>query len=360
MEVSGSTAGKMPLSVTPRDSSVVASRWAKVVCRRRVGVVVGGHVDRLHRGDRPASGRGDPLLELTHLVGQRRLVTHRGRHPAEQGGHLGAGLGVAEDVVDEQQHVLIHLVAEVLRHGQRGQRDAHAGAGRLVHLTEDQRGVLQDAGLLHLQEQVVALTGALADAGEHRGPTEVPGDPDDHLLDEHRLSHSGTTEQTDLAALHVRGEQIDDLQTGLEHLGLALELVEGRRLAMDRPAFSGELRVRGVQAFAQHVENMPLDLLADRYRDRRPGVGDRGAADQPVCRLHRDSAHGVVAEVLRDLQRHRLAQRLQLDLHRQRVEQLRQLVSGELHVHHGARDPHDPSDPGLRRAIDCRLLSCTH
>src|SRR3954453_19716660 len=33
--------------------------------RRRVGVVVGGHVDRLHRGDRPALGRRDPLLQLT-------------------------------------------------------------------------------------------------------------------------------------------------------------------------------------------------------------------------------------------------------------------------------------------------------
>jgi peptide chain release factor 1 len=91
---------------------------------RRVGVVVGGHVDRLHRGDRTAARRRDPLLQLAHLVGQRGLVAHRGRHAAEQRGDLGARLGEPEDVVDEEQHVLVLLVAEVLRHRERGERDA--------------------------------------------------------------------------------------------------------------------------------------------------------------------------------------------------------------------------------------------
>ena len=109
------------------------------------------------------------------------------------------------------------------------ERDAQTGAGRLVHLAEDQRGLLDDAGLGHLQEEVVALTGALADAGEHRDTTEVLGDPVDHLLDEHGLADAGAAEQADLAALHVRGEQVDDLDAGLEHLGLATRA--GRRPA---------------------------------------------------------------------------------------------------------------------------------
>ena len=81
-----------------------------------------------------------------------------------------------------------------------GERDPQAGARRLVHLAEDQRGLLDDAGLGHLQEEVVALTGALADAGEHRDATEVLGDAVDHLLDEHGLADTGTAEQADLAA----------------------------------------------------------------------------------------------------------------------------------------------------------------
>ncbi len=46
--------------------------------------------------------------------------------------------------------------------------DAQAHARRLVHLAEDQGGLLDDAGLLHLEPEVGALTGALAHAGEHR------------------------------------------------------------------------------------------------------------------------------------------------------------------------------------------------
>ena len=183
-----------------------------------------------------ATRRGDALLERAHLVGEGRLVAHGGRHPAEQRGDLGAGLREPEDVVDEEQHVLLLHVAEVLRHRQRRQRDPQARARRLVHLAEDEGGLPEDAGLLHLDHEVVALTGALADTGEHRHTTVVAGDAGDHLLDEHGLADAGTAEQADLAALDVGGQQVDDLDAGLEHLGLGLELVEGRRLAVDAPA----------------------------------------------------------------------------------------------------------------------------
>ena len=108
-----------------------------------------------------------------------------------------------------------------------------------------------DPGLRHLGDEVVALTGALTHAGEHRGATEVLGDPGDHLLDEHGLADTGTTEQTDLAALHVRGQQVDDLDPGDQLLGLALELVEGRRLAVDRPVLGVLGRAGRVQTLAR-------------------------------------------------------------------------------------------------------------
>jgi hypothetical protein len=149
--------------------------------RRRVGQVVGGHVDRLHRGDRALVGRGDALLQRAHVGGERRLIAHRRRNTAEQRRHFRTRLGEAEDVVDEEQHVLAFLVAEVFRHGQAGQRDAGARARRLVHLAEHQRhlGALGDRPLpsaslamtpdsRNLVIEVVALAGTLADAGEHR------------------------------------------------------------------------------------------------------------------------------------------------------------------------------------------------
>ena len=249
--------------------------------------------------------RGDPLLERAHLVGQVGLVAHRGRHPAEQGRHLGAGLGEPEDVVDEQQHVLVLHVAEVLRHRQRRERHPQAGARRLVHLAEHQGGLPDDAGLLHLRDQVVALAGALADPGEHRHTAVVTGDARDHLLDQHGLAHAGAAEQADLAALHVGGQQVDDLDAGLEHLGLRLELVERRRLAVDAPPL---LDVEGlalleVEALAEGVEHPAEGGVAHGHGDRAAGVGHLHAADQAVGRLQGDRAHHAVADVLGDLER---------------------------------------------------------
>ena len=106
-------------------------------------IVVGGNINRLHRGDRAFFGRRDALLQLRHFVGQRRLIAHSRRHTAEQRRHFGTGLREAENVVQEQQHVLAFFVAEVFGHRQSGQRHAQTRAGRLVHLAEHQNGLIE-------------------------------------------------------------------------------------------------------------------------------------------------------------------------------------------------------------------------
>jgi hypothetical protein len=225
----------MPSEAIWRLSSVVASRGEGGE-RRRVGVVVGGHVHGLQRGDRATAGRGDALLQLTHLVGERGLVAHGRGHAAEQRRHLGARLHEAEDVVDEQQHVLVLHVTEVLGHRERREGDAQAHARRLVHLAEDEGGLLEHARLLHLETEVGALTGALAHTGEHRHTTVVLRHAADHLGDEHGLADAGATEQADLAAGHVGGEQVDDLDAGLEQALRGLEGGEVRGGTVDVPA----------------------------------------------------------------------------------------------------------------------------
>jgi hypothetical protein len=156
--------------------------------RRRVGQVVGRHVNRLHRGDRALGGGGDALLQRAHVGRQRRLIAHRRRNAAEQRRHFRTRLREAEDVVDEEQHVLA-LVAEILGDGQAGQADAGARARRLVHLAVHQRALgafaaalLVDARLDELVIEVVALAGALADAGEHRIAAMGLGDVVDQFL----------------------------------------------------------------------------------------------------------------------------------------------------------------------------------
>uniref|UniRef100_A0A182WD12 Uncharacterized protein n=1 Tax=Anopheles minimus TaxID=112268 RepID=A0A182WD12_9DIPT len=86
--------------------------------RSRIGQIVSRHVDGLHRRDGTLLRRGNTLLHATHVRGQGRLVTDSGRDTTQQGRHLRTGLGEAEDVVNEQQHILTLLVTEILSHGQ--------------------------------------------------------------------------------------------------------------------------------------------------------------------------------------------------------------------------------------------------
>src|SRR4051812_42737199 len=268
---------------------------------RRVGEVVGRHVDGLHRRHRALARRGDPLLQLAHLGLERRLVADLRRHAAEQRGDLGAGLDEPEDVVDEQQHVLA-LLAVVLRYRQAGQRDAHAGARRLVHLAEDEHRLVDDARLLHLEPEVVALARALAHAAERRQAAVLLGQVVDELLDEDGLADAGAAEQADLAALRVRREEVDDLDAGLEHLGRRRQVLDVRRLAVDRPALDVAFDLAAlVDRLPEEVEDAPEGHVADRHGDRAAGVDDLGPASEAVGRVHRDRADAVIAEVLLDL-----------------------------------------------------------
>ena len=131
-----------------RDSTTVASRWPKVVAgdgsvRSSAGTytawieVIEPFLVEVMRSCRRA-----------HLLGERRLVAHRGRHAAQQRRHFGAGEREAVDVVDEEQDVAA-LVAEALGHGEAGERHAQAVARRLVHLAEHHRDLRLGQVLLH-------------------------------------------------------------------------------------------------------------------------------------------------------------------------------------------------------------------
>lgn len=68
----------------------------------------------------------------------------------------------------------------------------------------------------HLVIQVVTLTRALTDTGEHGETTVVHGHVVDQLHDHDSLADTGTTEQTDLASLGVGADKVDDLDTRRE------------------------------------------------------------------------------------------------------------------------------------------------
>src|SRR5690606_3612875 len=114
--------------------------------------------------------------------------------------------------------------------------------------------------------------------------TVVLRDALDHLLDEDGLADTGATEQTDLSTQHVRREEVDRLDAGLEHLSLGLELVEVRRLAVDGPALGDLDGLTGlaVEDLADHVEDLALGDVTDGDRDGLTGIAHLLAADDAV------------------------------------------------------------------------------
>jgi len=140
--------------------------------------IISRYIDGLHRGDGAGSGGSDTLLEGTHIGGERGLISDGGWDTSEQSGHLRAGLGESEDVVDEEQHILVLLISEVLSDRETCQTDTGSGTRWLVHLTVHEGGLrsrairLDDTGLDHFVVEIVALTSSFADTGEH-GETTV-------------------------------------------------------------------------------------------------------------------------------------------------------------------------------------------
>ena len=276
--------------------------------RRRVGQVIGWDVNRLHRGDRTLVRRGDAFLELAHFGSESRLVTDRGRNAAEKCRHLGARLREAENVVDEQQDVLSLLVTEVLCNRQCTQRDPRARAGRFVHLAVDQRGLRENGfarlelGLAHLEEKVVTLTSTLTDAREAGHTTVCLRDVVDQFHDQNRLADTRAAEETDLAALAVWSEKVDDLDARLEDLDLGALIHERRRLLVNRRKVGRVHRTAFVHRRADDVQDAAEALFANGHRDRSRGVLDRHPSDQTIGRIHRDRADCILTEVLRNLE----------------------------------------------------------
>ncbi len=125
------------------------------------------------------------------------------------------------------------------------------------------------------------------------------GEVVDQLHDDDGLADAGAAEEADLSALHVRLEEVDDLDAGLEELvggGLLREL---RRRTMDLPELLRFDRRAAIDRFADDVHDAAERFLADRDADAVARVADFHAADESVGGVHRDAAHGVLTEVLR-------------------------------------------------------------
>ena len=102
---------------------------------------------------------------------------------------------------------------------------------------------------------------------------------------------------------------------------------------MDRPAklvFGN--RLAGVQRIADHIEDAAEGVRPDRYGNRAAGVFGGRAAAEAFCRVEREAADPVVAEVLLHLGDQGFAVHVDVD----GVEQRGQIARRKLNVDDGA------------------------
>jgi hypothetical protein len=251
--------------------------------RSRISDVVGRNINRLHRRDRSGLRRSDALLKVTHLGCQCRLITDGARHASEKRGHFGTSLSKAEDVVDEHKDVLVLDVAEIFSDSQTGKSNTQTRSGRLVHLTVNQRDVLENSRFLELEVEIVSFARSLTHTAEHGFSAVTLCNVIDELLNHDGLADTGAAEESDLSTLHEWRDQVDDLDAGLEHFSLRLEVREQRRRAVNRPALHFRPDRRTViDWLAEHVENSSERCGAYGNLDRRTGVDDFHSANNCV------------------------------------------------------------------------------
>ena len=182
----------------------------------------------------PLLGRGDPFLQLAHLGGQRRLITHGAtacgragrtlREPAcEKRKMLSMNSSVSAPVVSRKYSAIVRADRATRRRAPGG---SFIWPKTMHGLVDDAAAGVADLGFLHFEPEVGAFAGPLADAGEHRVTAVRAGDAGDQLGEDDRLAEAGTAEQAGLAAADERREQVDDLDAGLEQLGLGREVGE--------------------------------------------------------------------------------------------------------------------------------------
>ena len=97
------------------------------------------------------------------------------------------------------------------------------------------------------------------------------GNPYNQLLDEHGLTDTGTTEQTNLTTTGVGGEQVDNLDTGDENLGRGGLVDESRSIGVDGSELGGLDGTTLVNGVTSHVDDTTKSSGTD-------GDGDGGTS----------------------------------------------------------------------------------
>lgn len=309
--------------------------------RGGISQIISRHVDSLHGGNGSLVGGGNTLLHSTHISGQGRLVTHSGGNTSQKSRHLRTGLSETENVIDEKQHILVLDITEILGHSQTSQGNTGTSTWGLVHLTVHKGGLgvsveLDHLGLNHFVVKIVTLSGTLTDTSEHGETTMLLGDVVNELHNEHSLSDTSTTEETNLSSLGVGTQQVDDLNTSHENIIAGTEVnvcgggsVDGgtdlkynmlittqeihclmcvwtdyvpRKFKFALITYISLDLTTSINGVTEHVHNATQGSISDGDTDRGSGGNANLSSDETLSHIHSNATDNTITKMLGNLE----------------------------------------------------------
>lgn len=128
------------------------------------------------------------------------------------------------------------------------------------------------------------------------------GDVVDELHDEHGLSDSGSSEQSDFSSLGVGGHQIDDLNTGDEDFVTLSLFDESWGFSVDGELYLGVDWSSLIDGLSDDVHNSSEALWSDWDHDWASGIFDGLSSDETIGSVHGNGSDSGVSQVVGDFQ----------------------------------------------------------
>ena len=146
------------------------------------------------------------------------------------------------------------LITEIFCHCKSCLSDTHTSSRWLIHLSEYQGRFLQYSGFFHLCPEVVTLTGTLSNSCKNGISAMLCCNVTDQFLNQHGLTYTGTTEQTNLTTFCIRSKKVDNFNTCLKDLYYRALILECRRLSVNYPFFRICNRLSVINCLAEYIK----------------------------------------------------------------------------------------------------------
>ena len=122
--------------------------------------------------------------------------------------------------------------------------------------------------------------------------------PHDQLLNEHSLSDTGTSEETNLSATSIGGQKVDNLDTSDEDLSGGGLLDELRGIGVDGSHLGGLDGATLVDGVTSDVHDTTKGTVTNGNLDGGTGVGGLGTADETLGTIHGNTSDDVLTQML--------------------------------------------------------------